>query len=117
MNNYSVHLTWSDEDKAYLAIIPELPGCMADGETREEALQNIAIICDQWIETARDEARPIPAPLSIQDMARLHEESQRQLALQVQKAIQDAVNQIVSQLQVGAEGSLHSRFSFVPVSE
>jgi len=53
---------WSDEDQAYLVEVPDLPGCMADGKTRQEALANAETIIQEWIETARDLGRPIPAP-------------------------------------------------------
>lgn len=62
MNKYEVIIFWSDEDNAFLAEVPELAGCMADGETREEALKNVDIIAQEWLETTREEGRPIPAP-------------------------------------------------------
>jgi len=53
---------WSDEDQRYLVEVPELPGCMADGETHEEALRNVQIVIEEWIETARSTGREIPQP-------------------------------------------------------
>ena len=53
---------WSEEDEAYIAELPELPGCMADGSTYGEALKNIEIISQEWIETAKKLGRPIPEP-------------------------------------------------------
>jgi len=53
---------WSDEDQRYLVEVPELPGCMADGETYEEALTNVQIVIEEWIETARSTGREIPQP-------------------------------------------------------
>jgi len=53
---------WSDEDQAYLVEVPDLPGCMADGKTRQEALANAEVIIQEWIETARELGRPIPTP-------------------------------------------------------
>jgi len=53
---------WSDEDKSFIVEVPELPGCMADGPTYEEALNNAMIIIDEWIETARELGRDIPEP-------------------------------------------------------
>ena len=52
MHKYETILYWSDEDNRYVAEVPELAGCMADGETMEEALRNVAVIVDEWIETA-----------------------------------------------------------------
>jgi predicted RNase H-like HicB family nuclease len=62
MYKYEVIIYWSDEDNSYLAEAPELPGCMADGPTYEEALKNVRIIIEEWIETARKLGRQIPVP-------------------------------------------------------
>ncbi len=59
---YEVIVYWSEEDEAYIAEVPELPGCMADGSTYEEALKNVQIVIDEWIETARSIGREIPIP-------------------------------------------------------
>ncbi|HSN88430.1 MAG TPA: type II toxin-antitoxin system HicB family antitoxin [Thermoanaerobaculia bacterium] len=55
-------LYWSSEDDAFIAEVPELPGCAADGATYGEALKNAEVIIHEWIETARELGRPIPAP-------------------------------------------------------
>jgi predicted RNase H-like HicB family nuclease len=62
MYKYEVIIYWSEEDQAYLAEVPELPGCMADGITYHEALQNIQTIIQEWIETAKKMGRKIPRP-------------------------------------------------------
>ena len=62
MYKYEVIVYWSEEDEAYIAEVPELPGCMADGATYEEALKNIQVIISEWIETARTLGREIPIP-------------------------------------------------------
>ena len=59
---YEVIIYWSDEDQAFIAEVPELPGCVADGETYQEALQNLEIIMQEWIETANAVGHPIPQP-------------------------------------------------------
>lgn len=59
---YEVIIYWSDEDGAFLAEVPELPGCAADGSTYEEVLSNLEVIIDEWIETAALLGRPIPEP-------------------------------------------------------
>ncbi len=59
---YEIILYWSDEDHAFIAQVPELAGCMADGETYQEALQNVEVIIDEWIETAQELGWPIPEP-------------------------------------------------------
>ena len=53
-------LYWSQEDQAFIAEVPELPGCAADGEIYQEALQNVEIIMQEWIETAQVLGRQIP---------------------------------------------------------
>ena len=53
---------WSSEDNAFVAEVPELPGCMADGRTYREALSNAERIIQEWIETANEVGRPIPQP-------------------------------------------------------
>jgi predicted RNase H-like HicB family nuclease len=62
MYRYEIIIYWSDEDKAFVAEAPELPGCMADGKTYEEAMRNIKVVIDEWIETAKSLGREIPAP-------------------------------------------------------
>jgi predicted RNase H-like HicB family nuclease len=59
---YEIILYWSQEDQAYIAEVPELPGCTADGKTYKEALTNVEVIIGEWIETAKELKRPIPAP-------------------------------------------------------
>jgi predicted RNase H-like HicB family nuclease len=59
---YGIIIFWSEEDDAFVAEVPELPGCMADGKTYQEALENAEQIIDEWIETAQEEGRPIPQP-------------------------------------------------------
>jgi predicted RNase H-like HicB family nuclease len=62
MSKYEIIIYWSEEDKAYIAEVPELPGCMADGSTYQEALANAETIIDEWIETAKEIGRKIPEP-------------------------------------------------------
>ncbi|WP_293352282.1 MULTISPECIES: type II toxin-antitoxin system HicB family antitoxin [unclassified Microcoleus] len=59
---YEVIIHWSEEDQAFIAEVPELPGCAADGENYREALQNLEIIMQEWIETANALGRAIPEP-------------------------------------------------------
>ncbi len=53
---------WSDEDGAFIAEVPELPGCMGDGPTKAEALSAVELVAQQWIETAKELGRPVPKP-------------------------------------------------------
>ena len=59
---YEVILYWSAEDAAFIAEVPELPGCTADGVTYQDALAHIEVVIREWIETAREEGRSIPEP-------------------------------------------------------
>ena len=59
---YEVILYWSEEDSCYIAEIPELPGCIADGETPEHALKNVQQVEVEWLETAYEMGRDIPEP-------------------------------------------------------
>lgn len=61
-SRYEIIIFWSDEDDAYVAEVPELPGCMADGQTYQEALANAEQAIQEWIETAQEIGRPIPPP-------------------------------------------------------
>ncbi len=62
MRNYEIILYWSKDDNAFIAEVPELAGCMADGKTRAEAIQNAETVIEEWIDTARAEGREIPVP-------------------------------------------------------
>jgi predicted RNase H-like HicB family nuclease len=62
MSKYEIIIYWSADDNAFIAEVPELPGCMADGQTYQEALTNAETIISQWIETAQEIGRPIPEP-------------------------------------------------------
>ena len=62
MDKYTRIIYWSDDDRKFIAEVPELPGCMADGDTPEEALRNSAVVVSEWIETAEFIGREIPAP-------------------------------------------------------
>lgn len=59
---YEIIIYWSEEDKAFIAEVPELPGCMADGKTYRQALSNAEIIIREWIDTAKELGRDIPEP-------------------------------------------------------
>jgi predicted RNase H-like HicB family nuclease len=59
---YEVIIYWSAEDDAFIAEVPELPGCAADGPTYEAALANVRVIINEWIDTARQLGRTIPEP-------------------------------------------------------
>lgn len=61
--NYCILLKYSIEGKCYIVTVPDLPGCMADGQTPSEAYENVKIVMEEWMETARADGRPIPEPV------------------------------------------------------
>jgi predicted RNase H-like HicB family nuclease len=62
MTKHEIILCWSGQDDAFIAEVPELAGCAADGATRQEALANVEVVIAEWLETARELGRPIPEP-------------------------------------------------------
>lgn len=62
MTKYEVIIYWSEEDQAFIAEVPELPGCAADGATRQAALKNVDLVIKEWIGTAKSLGRAIPEP-------------------------------------------------------
>ena len=63
MHRYAIEILYSPEDEGYIAVAPELPGCSAFGHDEEEALRQIKIAMDLWIETARKGGHGIPRPV------------------------------------------------------
>ena len=62
MPKYAIVIFWSDDDDLYIAYAPELPGCMAHGDTYEDALKNITDAMNFWIETVQEIGKPVPKP-------------------------------------------------------
>ncbi len=62
MTKYEIILYWSEEDGAFIAEVPELAGCAADGSTRQDALAAAEIVISEWFERARELGRPVPEP-------------------------------------------------------
>jgi predicted RNase H-like HicB family nuclease len=63
MLKYHLNIYWSEADNAFIAAVPELSGCMADGATYEEVIKNVQVIIQEWIEIAIEFDRPIPEPV------------------------------------------------------
>ncbi len=61
-SKYEMVIYWSEEDEAFIAEVPELPGCMADGQTYREAVANAEVVIAEWLETAQELGRSIPVP-------------------------------------------------------
>jgi len=62
VSKYEIIIYWSEEDNSYIAEVPELPGCMADGKTYQQAICNAEVVISEWIETAKELGRTIPKP-------------------------------------------------------
>ena len=65
MYKYAMFVQWSDDDNCYIVSVPDLPGCMADGETPSIAIQNVQTVIEEWIMTAQELGREIPVPTTI----------------------------------------------------
>lgn len=63
IKHYSINIQWSNRDQAYIANVPELPGCKTHGDTYEEAFNNILEVMELWIEAAEEAGEPIPQPM------------------------------------------------------
>jgi predicted RNase H-like HicB family nuclease len=96
---YAVLLVWSQEDEAFIARALELPGCVAHGETREEAVEQIQIAIENWIDTAKSMGRKVPQPISLEEFeqrgANAEGEQQQNLKFAIQKAVADALGTLV----------------------
>jgi predicted RNase H-like HicB family nuclease len=95
---YSVQIVWSPEDNAYLAFPTELPGCIADGPTREDALANLKVVIDEWIEAAKEEGREIPQPMSVLDLAQKQRESRQNFQKYIESEVRKTVDKVLQQL-------------------
>jgi predicted RNase H-like HicB family nuclease len=97
-HQYSIHMAWSKEDNAYIACVPELPGCQADGATQAEALQALEVIVSEWIETAREQGREIPKPMSREDheaaAAKFQEKLQEYIKSEAKKFVQHLLKEM-----------------------
>ena len=62
MTKYEMIIYWSEEDQAYIAEVPELPGCIADGSSYQEAVKNAEVVIEEWVTTARELGRKVPDP-------------------------------------------------------
>jgi len=61
-SKYEIIIYWSTDDGAFIAEAPELPSCMADGATHQDARSALETVIEEWIETAESLGRPVPAP-------------------------------------------------------
>ena len=77
MYRYAIEIFYSEEDEGYIAVVPELPGCSAFGETEENALEEVKVAMELWLATAKEEGRKIPQPHGKELLTTLYENAFR----------------------------------------
>jgi len=97
-HKYSFHCVWSKEDEAFIACVPELPGCKADGATAEDAIKALNVVIDHWIATAKEQNRPIPKPLSIADYEAMAKKFREELTEHVRREVETAVQRVIKDI-------------------
>lgn len=75
MYKYAIEIFYSEEDEGYIAVVPELPGCSAFGKSEEEALEEVKIAMELWLETAEKEGRAIPKPYGKELLKKFYEKT------------------------------------------
>ena len=81
MYKYAIEIFYSEDDEGYIALAPEIPGCSAFGANEEEALKEVKIALELWLETARTEGREIPEPSGKELLRKIVEKSQHKRVL------------------------------------
>jgi predicted RNase H-like HicB family nuclease len=105
-HKYSVYISWSKDDEAFIAQVIELPGCVADGASQEEALNNVDATIDEWIETAKELGREIPEPIDHRSFEEGAEAFNRQLEQHVRREVETAVQRVLQDLARSQQGPL-----------
>lgn len=96
--HYPIQIVWSREDDAYLAVVPDLLGCIADGATPSEALANLEPLIAEWLDAAKDNGWPIPRRMSLEDITKDIEQAVAAHQQAVQQAAQQAKAQFIELL-------------------
>jgi predicted RNase H-like HicB family nuclease len=109
-HEYPIQIAWSPEDGSYIAMALQLDGCMADGATPEEAVANLRVIINEWVEVAKEDGRPIPEPMTVLDIAREQHEAEAQFRKDVELALNTAVEQVKNQARQTKEERAFSAF-------
>lgn len=103
MSNYAISIVWSEEDAVFLATHPELAGCVADGDSPEEALTNLKVIAQEWIETAQSLGRDLPSPRTLKELeaetTRLKEQNAQFIHQQIEAAVQGVLPKIAADIE------------------
>jgi predicted RNase H-like HicB family nuclease len=107
--DYPIVLIYSKEDQAWLARVDQLPGCVVDGKTPEEALANTKEAIALWIETNTELGRPIPKPVDAQEIEDMHLKAMEMQGQQIQQLVQEAVAHAIHQFQ-SVQSGMGKRF-------
>jgi len=99
-NHYSARIHWSEQDSTFIACVDELPGCLADGKTPLEALNNLTTIVEEWIEVAKEDGRPIPEPLTMEALDQTLRKSREDLERQIQSHVAAVVSKALNGVEV-----------------
>jgi len=118
--DYPILVVWAEQDQAYLARVIDLPGCIADGATPEEALANARVVIKEWIETAQELGRQVPQPADDATLrkriASAAEEERREFEEAVETTAHQLVDQllpqVVAKVSIESESTRHSIFGF-----
>jgi len=94
-HKYSVYISWSQEDEAYIGQVIELAGCVADGVSHQELLENLDATIDEWIETATELGREIPKPIDHRSFEEGADEFNRKLEQHVRREVETAVQRVL----------------------
>ena len=109
---YPVYVRWSDDDESWIAEVPDLPGCMADGKTREAAIREAGRVAEMWLETARRHRRKIPEPSGAEPSGKFVARVPRWLHRRLQRMAEResvSLNQLVISLLASREAEERSR--------
>ena len=109
-DKYSMVVHWSEADSRYLAFVPELPGCIADGETLEEATQELVLALKDWLETAKELGMDIPPAVSrevaVKQKIALSRKQQQEIQQQIEKSVQEFAERFQEGLAAGVAETL-----------
>jgi predicted RNase H-like HicB family nuclease len=114
-HQYSVHIVWSQEDGAYVANAAELPGCMADGQSPEEALAELKVVIDEWLATAKEERREIPEPLTAEELHKGQHQFQKKVQAYIKQGVEVGLQTVLQQFAQAAVQQREQRLARFPM--
>ena len=99
-SHYPVFVSWSEPDDSFLAVAPQLEGCIAHGSTRAEALENCELTISEWLLSAKELGWTVPKPLTTIQMAKSHQENEAQAQKEFIAAVHKSVMEIVQDVLI-----------------